>query len=345
MKRIVMILKRSLPALLALLLLLSGVAAEASAPADAVKQGDVLCFGEPDADSGFDGKWLVLDPAHTSMGTDGMFLASLNLVGADNGDPLVFRSIDGVSVSFSDRGESYASAHPGATDYQGSDLQQWCERFSQGRFSAAEREALIPTFKSDSAIVISGLGLPLPGAKAGTVDFDPAENVLSGDRIFTLSVAEITNESYGFSDDRARVAFYKGEASGYWLRSPHIPTFPLDVGFVFSFGAVMDYPVNASSMYQMTTYARPACNLDSARISALEKLSEQDGVVVWRVSFEGEEANARSYDDSLPAKGKVMDLKTMFTTALVIVLAVVVALISLLVWLVVRLVKKRKARR
>ena len=143
MKRIVMILKRSLPALLALLLLLSGVAAEASAPADAVKQGDVLCFGEPDADSGFDGKWLVLDPAHTSMGTDGMFLASLNLVGADNGDPLVFRSIDGVSVSFSDRGESYASAHPGATDYQGSDLQQWCERFSQERFSSAEREALI----------------------------------------------------------------------------------------------------------------------------------------------------------------------------------------------------------
>lgn len=134
MKRIVMMLKRSLPALLALLLLLSGVVAEASAPADAVKQGDVLCFGEPDADSGFDGKWLVLDPAHTSMGTDGMFLASLNLVGADNGDPLVFRSIDGVSVSFSDRGESYASAHPGATDYQGSDLQQWCERFSQGRF-------------------------------------------------------------------------------------------------------------------------------------------------------------------------------------------------------------------
>ena len=345
MKRIVMMLKRSLPALLALLLLLSGVAAEASAPADAVKQGDVLCFGEPDADSGFDGKWLVLDPAHTSMGTDGMFLASLNLVGADNGDPLVFRSIDGVSVSFSDRGESYASAHPGATDYQGSDLQQWCERFSQGRFSAAEREALIPTFKSDSAIVISGLGLPLPGAKAGTVDFDPAENVLSGDRIFTLSVAEITNESYGFADDRARVAFYKGEASGYWLRSPHIPTFPLDVGFVFSFGSVMDYPVNASSMYQMTTYARPACNLDSARISELEKLSEQDGVVVWRVSFEGEEANERSYDDSLPAAGKVMDLKTMFTTVLVIVLAVVVALISLLVWLVVRLVKKRKARR
>ncbi len=67
MKRIVMILKRSLPALLALLLLLSGVAAEASAPADAVKQGDVLCFGEPDADSGFDGKWLVLDPAHTTV--------------------------------------------------------------------------------------------------------------------------------------------------------------------------------------------------------------------------------------------------------------------------------------
>lgn len=345
MKRIVMILKRSLPALLALLLLLSGVAAEASAPADAVKQGDVLCFGEPDTDSGFDGKWLVLDPAHTSMGTDGMFLASLNLVGAENGDPLVYRRIDGVSVSFSDRGESYASTHPGATDYQGSDLQLWCEQFFQEHFSDAEREAFIPTFQSDNAIVIPGFLIPLPGAKAGTVDFDPAENVLSGDRIFTLSVAEITNESYGFADDRSRVAFYKGEASGYWLRSPHIPTFPLDVGFVFSFGSVMDYPVNASSMYQMTTYARPACNLDSARISVLEKLSEQDGVVVWRVSFEGEEANERSYDDSLPAAGKVMDLKTMFTTALVIVLVVVAALISLLVWLVVRLVKKRKARR
>ena len=78
-------------------------AEETHSPAD-IQIGDVICFGKPEETSGFDGKWLVLDPSQTNMETDGMFVTTLNLVGSDTGDPLLFREIGDVSVSFSDRG-------------------------------------------------------------------------------------------------------------------------------------------------------------------------------------------------------------------------------------------------
>ena len=333
-------LKHLTAALLALLMLLT-----VSLPAVAdggVQAGDVLCFGSPDEASGFDGRWLVLDAEHTNTGEDGMFLVSLSLVGGENGEALLFRDIGEVSVSFSDTGKSYAAEHPGVTDYRDSEIRLWCERFPESYLSEAEQAALLPVWKSDAAIVIPGLDIPLPGATGGTVDFDPAENVLDGDRVFLLSVEEATG--YVFSDARSRVALFKGEAAGYWLRSPHIPTFPLDVGFVFPFGAVMDYPVNARSLYEMTTYARPACNLDRAKISGLEAIGGENGVTIWRVSFDGEN-NTRSYDTSLPEVGEVKDLNRMIRTALTVILLVLAALLALIVWLIVRAVRKRKARK
>ena len=66
-----------------------------------IEQGDVLIFGKSDS---FDGQWLVLDAENTNMGTDGMFLASENLLGSQDGDTLLFRDIGDVSVSFADRG-------------------------------------------------------------------------------------------------------------------------------------------------------------------------------------------------------------------------------------------------
>jgi hypothetical protein len=305
-----------------------------------VKAGDIICFGSPDEVSGFDGRWLVLDSDHTNTGEDGMFLVSLSLVGDKNGEPLVFRSIEGVSVSFSDRGEDYAASHPGVTDYRGSDIEMWCAGFPEKYLSEAESAALIPTYKSDEAIVIPGFTIPLPGAANGTVDFDPAENVLDGDRVFILSVGEAT--SYGFTDNRSRVALFKGEAGGWWLRSPHIPTFPLDVGFVFSFGAVMDYPVNAKSMYEMTTYARPACNIDASKITSLEAIGEENGVTIWRAGFG--EANTRDYDTSLPVIGEQMDLGQMLRTAIVIAVCVLAAITALIVFLIVRAVRRRRKK-
>ena len=326
--------------LLIVLLLASG------APAFAVKDisaGDILCFGEPDEACGFDGKWLVLDAEHTNTGEDGLFLVSLNLIGDEQGNILIYRALDeDVSVSFRDTGRAYASTHPDVLDYQGSDLQQWCAEFLSTHFTEAEKQALLPTYKSDEAIVIPGFGIPLPGAKAGTVDFDPAENVLSGDRLFPLSVEEVTKEAYGFADNRSRVALYKGKAEGYWLRSPHIPTFPLDVGFVFSFGSVMDFAVNAKTMFSQNTYTRLACNLDRESIASLEKLAVSDEKTIYRVSFRGAEPNTGDYDLALPEVGKVMDLNGMIRLVFFAVIFLTVALAALVIWLILRAVRKRR---
>ena len=136
-------------------------AACAQAPAAAgVKTGDVLCFGRPEESCGFLGRWLVLDAEHTNTGGEGMFIVSLDLIGSAEGGPLLFRDIGEVSVSFSDTGRDYAAAHPGVTDYRDSDIRRWCGDFAKEYLSAAEREALIPTDKSDTAIVIPGLITP-----------------------------------------------------------------------------------------------------------------------------------------------------------------------------------------
>ena len=318
------------------------VIAQEGDSAGAIRQGDILCFGTPDGASGFDGRWLVLDSGHTSTGEDGLFLVSLGLIGDEKGEPLLFRDIGDVTVSFSNRGEAWAAAHPGATVYQGSDIQQWCKAFLESRFSEAERQAMLPTFKSDEGIAIPGFSIPLPGAAGGTVDFDPAEDILSGDRLFLLSAEEVTAAQYGFGDNRSRVALYKGEAQGYWLRSPHIPTFPLDVGFVFSFGAVMDYPVNGKSMFTMPTYARPACNLDRACIAGLEKLAEDGGTAIWRVSFQGDAPNGQAYDLALPQIGEVPDVQRIISIALPAAGALLIALVGLTAWLIVRHVRKKR---
>ena len=311
---------------------------------DKIKSGDILCFGNPDDISGFDGRWIVLDADSTNTGDDGMFLLSLSLIGSGKGDVLLYRDIGDVSVSFSDRGEEYAASHPGVLEYQGSDIQKWCQDFFENSFTEAEKSAFIPTYKSDDAIVIKGFGIPLPGAAAGTVDFSPAENALCGDLVFIPSVEEVTSEKYGFTDNRSRVALFNGAEGGYWLRSPHIPTFPLDVGFVFSFGAVMDYPVNAKSMFDMKTYARPACNIESEKITGLTKLSETDGRTVWKASFEGEE-NGREYSTVLPVIGEVIDLNRtagiIFWGSIVLILLI----IALVVFLIVRAVRKKKKKK
>ena len=334
--------------LLSLLLLLAvaacpACAEEAATPAQ-IKAGDILCFGTPDEACGFDGKWLVLDAEHTNMGTEGLFLVSLNLIGGEDGSSVLFRDIGDVSVSFSNRGEAYAQDHPGVTDYQGSDLQRWHEDFLNTHFSEAEQQAILPTVKSDAGIAIPGFGLPLPGAAAGTVDFDPAENILNGDKLFPLSAEEAVSAAYGFAGNASRVALYKDAANGYWLRSPHIPTFPLDVGFVFSFGAVMDYPVNAKSMFAMDTYTRPACNLDRASITGLEPLSVISSKTIWRVTFQGDGLSEQVYDLHLPEIAKVPDVQRIISIVLIALPVFLLALVGMAIWLIPRRVrKKRKA--
>ena len=130
-------------------LLLTGGAAPASAvemAEEKIQTGDVVCFGEADEDCGFDGKWLVLDSRHTNGGQPGMYLVSLNLIGDEQGEDILFRDIGDLSVSFSNRGEDFAAEHPGSTDYQGSNIQAWCETFAQTHLSQAEYGALLYLF-------------------------------------------------------------------------------------------------------------------------------------------------------------------------------------------------------
>lgn len=333
-------------ALMAFLLLGSAVfPAFAETEKPEVHVGDVVCFGICDDACGFDGKWLVLDAEHTNTGEPGMFLVALNLISDEEGNSLLFRDIGDVSVSFEDRGDAFAAEHPGSTDYQNSDIQVWCEDFAQSHLTRAEYDALIPTRKSDAAAVIPGFGIPLPGAAAGTVDFDPVDDILNGDRLFLLSAEEITNPQYGFVDARSRVAQYKGTEEGYWLRSPHIPTFPLDVGFVFSFGAVMDFPVNGNFAFEMNSYARPACNLDSSKITDAEVLAVSGEKTIWRLSFRDGEHNDREYDTSLPVVGEVMDLTALLKRALVIAACVLILLVVVIVVVIRKVLRKRRTKR
>lgn len=250
-----------------------------------IQKGDIILLGKPDESIGFSGEWIVLDANHTNTGEDGMFLLSKAAIGSDTQNGMLFRDIgDDIVVTFDNRGEAYAAEHPDVLNYQGSDIQKWCADFLTSHFSEAEQNALIKTYKSDDAyqkpIVFGG--------KNTSVDFDAAENILNGDQLFLLSAEEANNPDYGFTDDAKRLVTLNGKDAMWWLRSPHTPTYPLDVGMVFANGSIMDFPVNAQAGFSVKflTCARPACNLDTAKINTVTKTGESDdGAAVWSLTL------------------------------------------------------------
>lgn len=257
----------------------------ASGDVSDIKDGDILQFGQADDSIGFTAEWIVLDADHTNTGENGIFLLSKDLIGSDTENGMLFRDIgEDIVVTFDNRGESYAADHPDVLDYQGSDIQKWCSDFLKSHFSEQEQNALIKTYKSDDAyqkpIVFGG--------KNTSVDFDASENILNGDQIFLLSAEEANNPDYGFSDDADRAATLAGQDAMWWLRSPHSPTYPLDVGMVFTTGSLMDFPVNGQTGFSVKflTCARPACNLDIEKISAIEKTgTTDDGATIWKLTL------------------------------------------------------------
>lgn len=290
---------RKLLLLPVLLLLLSNIVFPAfcdSVPD--IQPGDVVCFGMPDDACGFDGRWLVLDAEHTNTGEEGMFLVSLGLIGDEEGKSILFRDTENLTVSVSVNQEETAASCLGATDYQGSNIQRWCGDFAQSHLTQAEYDALLPAFKSDEAAVVPVFGIRDQDNANGNMNFDPVTDILNGDRLFLLSAEEAVSEQNGFADAHSRIARYKGTEGNYWLRSPCASAFPLDVGFVFSFGAVKAFPVNGRYSEKMNTYARPACNLDIGRITKIERLAVRGRTSIWLLSFG--EPNGQSYDTTLP---------------------------------------------
>lgn len=214
---------------------------------DGVQLGDHLWFGIPDAGSLFDGYWRILDPDSTNMGTPGAFLLLENLAGTD----------EGMGQPFWDK------LIPDGNKYRGSDAQAWCQAFWERRFTAAEQAAVLPTTKSDEAFVKEhvfdfGQGEPF----TALVHFDPVSNILDGDRMFLLSAEEASSAGLGFPDHASRIATFDGDPANWWLRSPHDPSFPVDVGFVFESGWLLDFIDSFDYAVDDPIGMRPAFNLD-----------------------------------------------------------------------------------
>ena len=106
----------------------------------------------------------------------------------------------------------------------------------------------------------------------------------------------------------------------------------------------MDYPVNAQAMFPMETYARPACNLDRARITYLEKLGGNDTTTIWRVNFQDGNQNEQEYDLTIPEIGEVLDIQGLIKTVVMTIALILVALIVLITWLILKRRKKRRVQ-
>ena len=222
--------------------------------------GDYVYLGLPDEQAGFDGLFRVLDSDSMNTGEEGCFLLLEHLIG-ENGRGFIFTDTE----------------DPEGNLYADSDVKKWLASFAERCFSAAELAALEPAYLSDAAYdAHSSLG-----EMQVTVAFDPAEEILDGDRLFLLSAEEASSASYGFSDNESRMALYNGEFTGWWLRSPHDPSFPLDVGVVFATGQLLDYPVNAEPPFPATLVfaLRPACNLSTENILMISEVGVKEKLI------------------------------------------------------------------
>ena len=133
--------------------------------------------------------------------------------------------------------------------YTGSNLQAWSSNLYNSSFTTTEKAAVLQTTKNSDA----GVGI-----------WEACN--LSGDRLFSLSAAEVTNTGYGFASDpdtgSKRVA-YKFENTSvqsgeWWLRSSCSDM--VSIGMVLPTGSLSMNPEN--SRYGV----RPAFNLNLSSI-------------------------------------------------------------------------------
>lgn len=324
--------KRTVGALLCALLILfsfpvPAYAAGKTDPLADVKSGDLIHFGTPNDAIHFDGAWRVLDPKKTNTGESGMFLLSESLIGSDTGGGIFFLD----------------KRDPESNDYQGSDAQKWCSFFLETVFSDAEKAAILPTYKSDAAFAKEHT-FEIPFSKVdgswnmqAVVNFDAAEYILNGDKIFPLSAEEADNISYGFDGEESRIASFSGTAASWWLRSPHDPSFPIDVGIVFFNGWLLDFFENQNNVFGTgPVYMRPAFNLDRSKVVSAEKVADGE----WTLVLEGEATDDITEGGyQFGARGEIQENRTAMRP-LWILAGVGVLIIAIIVGLIVAIVKK-----
>lgn len=297
-------------------LLLSLIPSFNLASETALKKGDIFYLGITDDKSRFTARFKILDNEKTNTGEEGMFLLCETLV-SDNGKALKFRTEN----------------KPTSNMYQGSNAKKWCESFYETHFTEEQKEWIIPTYKDDEAFSINA---PFGTEKGPYVDFKPEKSALDGDHLFFLSAEEICQEKYGLTKEEDRIAPYKKESEGYWLRSPHIDSFPNDVGFIFFNGWLMDFIQNSDNVFLTGgTYARPGLNI--------KKPGAEDIVLI------GENQYCLSIDQDRyqPSEAPTFKVKNPLPMTIVILVLLLLLLGFLFVGLpiiIVKAVKKKKAK-
>ena len=309
MKNILFLLSIILP-----LTFIGETTSESSSP----QNGDLIYLGQTDEAMAFDGAWRILDNKKTNTGEEGMFLLCEHLIGNADGSGVYFRNEES----------------PSANTYTGSDAKKWCEDFYKTHFDENEKSYILPTYKSDEAFEIdAAIG---SGDKKPKVNFDPEANILNGDRVFLLSAEEGSSEKYGLETADKRIAGYKGEAASYWLRSPHSPSFPIDVGIVFYMGWLMDFYENQNDVFGTGPIRmRPALNLSKDCLASLTKMGDGE----WCLN-NSSRAHA-SIDQSEP---KPNSRATWMTIGLIALLVLIISIPIGLPILIILLVRRKKRK-
>jgi hypothetical protein len=156
--------------------------------------------------------------------------------------------------------------------------------------------------------------------------------------VFLLSAEEASNPAYGFDSDESRIARFGKTAANWWLRSPHDPSFPIDVGLVFYSGWLMDFFENwDNAFFTAPICMRPALNLDTDRIVSVERVGEGE----WRLTFADETEAPKSYAYGVRTEIRQPVLASML---LWIVLGAVVLIHAGIVLLIVLSVRRKRRK-
>ena len=241
--------------------------------------GDLIYLGNPDDAIRFDGAFRVLNPKLCNTGETGIFLLSENLIGKNQTSGYPFKNVpDPINNSYVD-----------------SAARKWCETFYEEHFTSVEKAAILPTNKSDDIYVKTHTWKLIGGkTRDGKCLFVAAPDILCHDRLFFLSAEEADCAAYGFTNNESRLAYFGRRPAAWWLRSPHAPDFPKDVGVVFHNGWPLDFVEDKDSVFGKAPLCmRPALNLDASMIRDIIPVGEQNATNTkcykeWVVWFESE---------------------------------------------------------
>ncbi len=175
--------KRWISLLLVLLLLLPMGAGASAQEAGGIQKGDIVYLGRwNDAPI----RWLVLDPAATNAGGEGLFLLSEQTL-----------TNQGVVYSWS------------RAVWQGSEGQLWCSDLLGSSFTAAEQGAIPAVSKSEEGFQQYGL------------NWGPV--ALENEQVFFISAKELGDYIGPNDGDPGISASFVGDGKTayYWLRTPH----------------------------------------------------------------------------------------------------------------------------